>query len=277
MAAMWSTKPSWCAAGSTASPLGTRSSAQSSIRIDSRAVGPVPSSAMPRMVWSRHVGQLLVDPRLPHLELPVRGVAGHPHDPVVLGRQDLEEARLAVDGQPLEPGAGLRVVGADLDPVGRAGDELVQRARATCGRVVMPRLVLHPCLAPALQPAAVKRLPALQGRCNHLVRRSAGDATDAWPPPTRRQHMTTTTATAEQKNFGSPRRDPHLRARPGRAARHRRQPDRPAHPAARLALVRPRQADRGHRPLRGAALPVPRPGHPPGPDGRRQRVRRGRR
>ena len=36
-------------------------------------------------------------PGLPDLELPVRGVAGDPHDPVVLGGERLEEVRLAVD------------------------------------------------------------------------------------------------------------------------------------------------------------------------------------
>ena len=74
--------------------------------------------------------------------------------------------------------------------------------------------------------------------------------------------MTTTTATSEQKNFGSPDETRTFEHGLRRAGRHRRHPDRAAHAAARLALVRPRQADRRHRPLRGPALPVPRPGHP---------------
>ena len=47
-----------------------------------------------------------------------------------------------------------------------------------------------------------------------------------------------------------------------------------AHAAARLALVRSRQAARGYRPVRGAALPVPRAGSTARGHGRRFGVRR---
>src|SRR6478735_3168288 len=46
-------------------------------------------------------GRAVVQTRLPYLELPLR-VAGHPHDPVVLGRYQLEETSASVDDQLFE-------------------------------------------------------------------------------------------------------------------------------------------------------------------------------
>ena len=54
---MWSRKPRWWPNGTRASPGGTRSAPQSVIRIDSTAVGPAPSNAIPTIVWSITGGQ----------------------------------------------------------------------------------------------------------------------------------------------------------------------------------------------------------------------------
>jgi hypothetical protein len=68
----------------------------------------------------------VVDPGLPHLVLPVRRVAGAPHDPVGVSRQHLEEEPLTVDPQSLEVRTGAGVLGTNRSAIRGAGDEFVE-------------------------------------------------------------------------------------------------------------------------------------------------------
>ena len=126
MAAMWSRKPSCCRSPIGVSPAGTRSAARSTIKIDNRAVGPVPSSAMPTTAWSITGGQSAYRPACQHrnsqcVVLPVTRMIQSS-----AAESTLRKCRLPVDPQGLEAGAGLRVGGPHLRAVGRVRDQLAQ-------------------------------------------------------------------------------------------------------------------------------------------------------
>ena len=102
------------------------------------------------------VGKAVVEAGPPHLVLPVVGVAGHPHDPVGLGVEHLEEAGPTLDGEQLEVGPGLGVGAADRSAVGGAGGELLDRVDAVSQFTT-------PSMAPS---ASAQSIPGQCGRCS---------------------------------------------------------------------------------------------------------------
>ena len=163
IAAMWSMKSTWCSAGHGSVPGRDQVVAAVGHQHEERGrTGALERHPHDRVV--DHLGARGVDPGLPDPELPVRGVARDPHDPVVSRGERLEEVRQAVDGQPLEPGARLRVGRADLDPVGGTGDELVKAACNPRG-VVRGGVSSHerPPSRPAERPASGRRRTQCRG------------------------------------------------------------------------------------------------------------------
>ena len=114
---------------------------RSVIRIARRAAGPSPSSDIATTVWSMTAGASVVQTGLPGAELPVRGVAGAAHDPVLVGGQHLEEVALAVDDQALELGPDLPSTVRHRRARRGAGDELVDRV--SDARPVHRRTAMH--------------------------------------------------------------------------------------------------------------------------------------
>ena len=127
MAARWSTKRACWSAGSTTSPGGTRSSAQSVISIASRVSGRVRSNAIATIVWSISAGASSYSPASQTVSsqwvvFPVTRMIQS-----VSADSTLRKYLAAVDPQTLERGAGPGVCRTQPFPIGGAGDQLVQR------------------------------------------------------------------------------------------------------------------------------------------------------